>query len=77
MPYTTKLDVKLFTILYTSLQPFALSAEEKKVLQSLSNELFNLIPLSNDLNIADIVEGRSCILIDIVYVILTEYYCEL
>ena len=42
-------------------QPFALSANEKRVLKSLSSELFNLIPSTNDLEIADIAdidEGR-------------------
>ena len=46
-----------FTTGITFLQPFALSASEKQVMKDLTDELFNLIPSSNDLFITDITDG--------------------
>ena len=40
-----------------------MSANEKEICKNLATELFNLVPSSNDLDITDIIEGRSCILL--------------
>ena len=55
-------SVYSFTPVNISLQPFALSVNEKEVVKNLTDELFHVIPPSNDLYITDITDsaGRSC-----------------
>ena len=54
-----------FVTVTTSLQPVELSVNEREVVNMLTNELFHVIPPSNDLDIADITDsqGRDCMLI--------------
>ena len=64
-----------------SLQPFALSVNEKEVVKNLTDELFHVIPPSNDHYITDITDsaGRSCTLMFSTYPVINgraQYYCQ-